>query len=281
MTDMKKYANLVLDGERALYGVAFAKVIGCEFKGEADGESCLKETSDLIVENCAFHLRYPIWHTTNSTIKNCEFFAGARAPLWYGKNVSLANCTFTCVKAVRECCGVKIENCNVDSEEFGWKSADLLVKNSKINGFYAFFESSDITLENVDFSGKYSFQYVRNGTFKNCRFDTKDAFWHTENVIVYDSVVRGEYLGWYSKNLTLVNCTIEGTQPLCYAENLTLNNCRMIGCDLSFENSTVNAGVIGAIDSVKNAIGSIRADSIGEIIADKHSRGECKFTVNN
>ena len=44
----------------------------------------------------------------------------------------------------------------------------------------------------------------------------------------------------------------------------------MIGCDLSFENSEVNATVTGSVDSVKNpAAGSVIADSIGQIIQDE------------
>jgi hypothetical protein len=49
----------------------------------------------------------------------------------------------------------------------------------------------------------------------------------------------------------------------------------MIDCDLSFEKSSVEAEVIGHIDSVKNAeSGSIIADSIGEIIAES---GACQI----
>ena len=43
----------------------------------------------------------------------------------------------------------------------------------------------------------------------------------------------------------------------------------MVDCDLSFENSFVQATVQGLIDSVKNPrSGFIHADAIGEIILD-------------
>ena len=56
----------------------------------------------------------------------------------------------------------------------------------------------------------------------------------------------------------------------------------MEGCDLSFENSEVEATVIGSIDSVKNPVrGFIRADSIGEIIIDEFKRsGTCDIQTN-
>ena len=46
----------------------------------------------------------------------------------------------------------------------------------------------------------------------------------------------------------------------------------MIDCDLSFEKSSVEAHIVGSIDSVKNPeSGSITADKIGEIIQDSGS----------
>ena len=56
----------------------------------------------------------------------------------------------------------------------------------------------------------------------------------------------------------------------------------MEGCDLSFENSEVEATVTGSIDSVKNPVrGFIRADSIGEVIIDEFKRsGVCDIKTN-
>ena len=56
------YENLTLDEERALYGITRATVKDCLFDGPADGESALKEASDITVESCEFRLRYPFWH---------------------------------------------------------------------------------------------------------------------------------------------------------------------------------------------------------------------------
>lgn len=56
---MTVYENLVLDEERALYGVQNVKIIGCSFSGPKDGESALKESSDIHVSNCDFQLNTP------------------------------------------------------------------------------------------------------------------------------------------------------------------------------------------------------------------------------
>ena len=127
-------------------------------------------------------------------------------------------------------------------------------------------------IDKLNMKGKYSFQYTTDTVIRNSWLDTKDAFWHSKNITVIDSVIKGEYLAWYSENLHLIRCTIIGTQPLCYCKGLVLEDCKMEQCDLSFENSFVQATVIGAIDSVKNPrSGFITAGSIGEVILDEHA----------
>ena len=106
---MKKYENLTLDEERALYGVEKAEIINCRFDGPADGESALKETNFIYAENCFFNLRYPLWHTKNSKINNIVMTENCRAALWYDENLKMENCKMNGIKAVRECRNIEIK----------------------------------------------------------------------------------------------------------------------------------------------------------------------------
>ena len=190
-----------------------------------------------------------------------------RAALWYSTDIEIVGGKYEGIKALRECKNVFIANAQVSSPEFGWFSSDIKVKDSRFVSEYFMLRASKLDFSGIDFKGKYSFQYVEDSVFENCNFDTKDAFWHAKNVTVRNSTVRGEYLAWYCENVSFENCRIIGTQPLCYCKNLKLINCTMVDCDLSFEKSSVDAQVIGHIDSVKNPhSGRIIADSIGEII---------------
>lgn len=277
-----KFENKQYDEERALYGIRDSLVSGCVFDGEADGESALKECRNIEVEKCYFNLRYPFWHVDDATIRDVQMTDKCRAALWYDSDVKISDSKLHGIKALRECEGVSLENCDINSEEFGWRCRGLYIKGCTLNSMYPFFECKDMNVENLSMTGKYSFQYIENSTFRNCEFKTKDAFWHAKNVTVYDSVVAGEYLAWYSENLRLVRCKISGTQPLCYCKGLVLEDCEMEGTDLSFENSEVKATVKGNIISVKNPIsGYVRADSIGEIIIDEgHADiSTCEITV--
>ena len=266
-----KFSNQTYDAERALYGISGAEIIDCSFDGPADGESALKETSDITVERCYFNLRYPFWHTKGAVIREITMTEGCRAALWYDENITMENCRINGIKALRECHGkIFLNRCDIHSPEFSWRCSDLKMNDCTLESEYPFFECRDMEVNRLTMTGKYSFQYVEKSMIRNSELNTKDAFWHSKNVTVEDSVIRGEYLGWYSENLKLVRCKIIGTQPLCYCKGLILEDCIMEQTDLSFENSEVHATVSGQIESIKNpACGEIYADGIGELILEE------------
>ena len=266
---MEKIFNKCYDEERALYGSENLYIAGCQFDGIADGESALKESGNILVENCFFNLRYPFWHNDELTVAESEMTLNCRAPIWYSKNIQLDRCKINGVKAVRECENVRIFDSSIVSTEFGWLSSEMKIRRTSIEGEYLMLKSKNIDMEFITITGKYTFQYVENAIIKDCNFNTKDAFWHAKNVTVKNSVIKGEYLGWYSENLTLENCKIIGTQPLCYCKGLTLIDCEMIDCDLSFEKSEVNATLTSQILSIKNPLsGRIKVPYYNELIMD-------------
>lgn len=264
---MKFYENLKLDAERALYGENDIYLRNCSFDGPADGESALKEAEKIEISDCYFNLRYPLWHCDCVSISGSVMTENCRAALWYSRDIQITDSKLCGIKAVRECSGVGLSGCEVISPEFGWFSSEISVRDCSFISEYFMLRSKNLDFKKVDFKGKYSFQYIEDSVFDSCNFDTKDAFWHAKNVTVRNSVVKGEYLAWYCENVTFENCEIIGTQPLCYCKNLRLINCKMVDCDLAFEKSSVDARIVGHIDSVKNPdSGRIVADSIGEII---------------
>ena len=272
--------NQAFDGERAMYGARRLRVENCRFDGPADGESALKEVSDVEVEDTFFNLRYPLWHASRVRLRRCRMTDLARAALWYCDHAVIEDCSLHGIKALRECRDVRLSGCNVRSAEFGWSVDQLEVADCSVEGEYPFMRAENLRFRDVSLKGKYSFQYIRNAEFDDCSFDTKDAFWHARNVTVRNSVVRGEYLGWYSDHLTFENCRIVGTQPLCYCTNLKLVDCEMIDCDLAFEKSDVEARILTPIDSVKNPYrGFIEAPSAEVVLDDPRAEGLCDLRV--
>lgn len=266
---MNTITDKTFDAERALYGSDGIHLINCEFDGPADGESALKESRDIIAENCYFNLRYPFWHDVNLQIKNSRMTELCRAAVWYSENIDISGTQMNGIKALRECRNVKISGCGIISPEFGWSVKDIFMENTSAQSEYFMLRSENLEFKNVKLEGKYSFQYIENAVFENCEFTTKDAFWHAKNVTVKNSVINGEYLAWYSDGLVLENCKIKGTQPFCYCKNLKLVNCEMIDADLCFEKSDVEASITSPVISIKNpSSGIIKVKSFGEYIHD-------------
>jgi len=277
---MKKIASAEFGGERPLY---CEKNLYLKDVTIHAGESALKETRNIVAEDCRFEGKYPFWECKHATIHNCYFSEGARAALWYSRDFQMENCVIDAPKMFREMKEVTLRGVKMPNAlETFWRCKDIDIEDFEVsNGDYIFMHSKNIVVRNFKLNGNYSFQYCKNVEIWDSELHTKDAFWETENVTVYNSFINGEYLGWYSKGLRLVNCRIGGTQPLCYAKDLVLENCTFEpDADLAFEYSSVQASIKGSVVSVKNpSSGLIQADSIGEIIIDENIKepANCKI----
>lgn len=261
--------NKTMDEERALYGSSELTVKNCRFDGPADGESALKESSNVTVLNSYFNLRYPLWHVRGLNISSSEMTGNCRAAMWYSDKINIRDSKLHGIKALRECEHVLITTSSIISPEFGWSMKYFGMSDTMVESEYFLMRSSDIIIKNLTLKGKYSFQYVENCEMSNSVLSTKDAFWHAKNINIKNTVINGEYMGWYSENMTLTDCTIKGTQPFCYCKNLNLINCRMEECDLAFERSHVNAEITTPVLSIKNPLsGKITVPAVGEIIRD-------------
>lgn len=279
---MRTIANMTFDEERALYGSHGLLVRRCRFDGPADGESALKECSDIASEDCYYNLRYPFWHVHGLQISGGEMTELCRAALWYCENVQISSLKMHGIKALRECRDVHLSGCDISSPEFGWYNHGVSMESCVAAGEYFMMRCAELDLRDVRLTGKYAFQYLDGAVFDDCRFDTKDAFWHAHNVVVRNSVIKGEYLAWYSDSLTLENCTVIGTQPLCYCRNLRLIDCEMIDCDLAFEKSDVEASITTPVLSIKNVrSGTVSVPAVGEIIRDDDSaHGKIEIAID-
>ena len=265
---MKKYTNEIFVGERALYASSDLKITDSVFK---DGESHLKESRDLDIENCIFEWKYPLWNCTDVKVKDSTLLTTARSGIWYTSDIVMENCTIDAPKTFRRANGIALKSCHLpNAEETLWSCNGIVLDDVQACGDYFGINSSDVRANGLMLSGNYAFDGGKNIEISNSRLISKDAFWNCENVTVKNSTVIGEYLGWNSKGLTFIDCTIESNQGLCYIDGLTLIRCKLINTDLAFEYcKDVDADVIGHVISIKNPTsGSISADSIGEIILD-------------
>lgn len=277
---MKLIENTEFGGERPLFASHDLHINNVTIR---EGESAIKECSNIVATNCRFEGNYPFWHVHGFTIDNCYFAIGGRSALWYSDHLTMKNTVIDAPKMFREMNDIDIENVEInDADEIFWRCNRINVKNLKLHGgTYPFMFSNDIRIDGFESDSKYVFQYVKNVEIHNAKITTKDAFWEVENVTIYDSELNGEYLGWHSRNLRLVNCHISGEQPLCYAHDLVLENCTFDSeCDRAFEYSTLNADIRGAITNIKNPTsGIIVADSIGSVTIDENIKAPANCEI--
>lgn len=278
MTNYNEYRQEFLTGERALFHADNLKIIDTVF---ADGESPLKESSNIELLGSMFKWKYPLWYANNITVKDCTWFEMARAGVWYTNHISVENSAIEAPKNFRRCNDVTIADVSFsNAEETLWNCKDVKITNVTAKGDYFAMNSENMKINGLTLYGNYSFDGVKNAEIHNSRLLSKDAFWNSENVTVYDSFISGEYLGWNAKNLTLINCTIESLQGMCYIDNLVMKNCKLLNTTLAFEYSAVDADICSSIESVFNpASGIIRADSIKELIVDKDRVDPSKTVV--
>ena len=276
---MQKIFERRLVGERALFKGHDLHIIDSVF---ADGESPLKESENLLIENSSFQWKYPLWYVKNADLRNCMFFETARAAIWYTDNVSLTGILYAAPKGFRRTKHIRMNGVNFsNASETLWNCEDIEMQDISVKGDYFAMNSENIRTEGLHLVGNYAFDGCKNIEIHNSKLISKDAFWNCENVEIYDSYISGEYLGWNSKNVTLMNCTIESLQGFCYMNNVVLKNCNLLNTTLAFEYSTVDAEVTSYIDSVKNPIsGKIMAKGIGELIFDDPKIDKSKTKIS-
>lgn len=271
-------SNQFLTGERALFHVDGLRIIDTIFD---DGESPLKESSNLHLEGCFFRWKYPLWYCNHVTAINCNWFDMARAGVWYSNDLTIENAMIQAPKNFRRCDKLSLKNVDFyNAQETLWHCNNVTLENVSAKGDYFAMNTNNMKIDGLRLDGNYSFDGCNNVEIRNSTLLSKDAFWNTDNVTVYDSFISGEYLGWNAKNLTLINCTIESLQGMCYIDNLVMKNCKLINTTLAFEYSTVDVELVGGVDSVTNPTsGTIKADYIKELILNKDLVDPSKTTI--
>ena len=268
---MEIIKNQHFEGERPLFETHNVRL---EQVTIGNGESAIKECSNIEAEDCRFWGKYPFWHVHGFRINRCQFDVGARSALWYSDHMDMRNTRIDGPKMFREMDDLYLENVVInDADETFWRCRGVRARNLKLHdGTYPFMFSENIEIDGLRSDSKYVFQYCKNVTLRDAHIVTKDSFWECENITIYDSELDGEYLAWHSKNVRLVRCHLSGEQLLCYAEGLVLEDCTFDPlCDRVFEYSDVQADIRGHIANIKNpSSGHIVADSIGSVSIDEN-----------
>lgn len=265
---MNELKGRVFGGERALFQLSGARLVGCRF---GEGESPLKHSRGIEAEDTLFGWKYPLWYSRDIRLEGCTFAEEARAGIWYTENISLKNCAYDAPKGFRRCIGVTVSDTSFpNAAETLWHCKNVKLSRVTACGDYLAMNSEDMEIEGLELNGNYSFDGAKRVHIRNSRLISKDAFWNSEDITAENCFISGEYLGWNSKRLTLINCTVESLQGLCFIEDLVMRNCTLVNTTLAFEYSTVDAEIVSGVDSIKNPSGGVIrvAGKVGELITE-------------
>ena len=119
---MKIIENQNFPCERDLYAADHVYLKNCTFDGVEDGESALKEATNVKLENCFMNLRYPLWHDNSVELVNVTMTDKCRAALWYTEHLTVRKSDLLGIKALRECYHIEISDTKIVgqfSSEFG------------------------------------------------------------------------------------------------------------------------------------------------------------------
>lgn len=271
--------NQQFTGERALFNTHNAVIEECLFH---DGESPLKESSDLKLNKVAFQWKYPLWYTTNVEVTNSTLLETARSGIWYVNHLLMEKCLISAPKTFRRANDITLVDCQLpNASETLWKCTNIKLKDVVVKGDYFCMNSENIEVDNLTLDGNYLFDGCKNIMIKNSILNSKDSFWNVENATVINCKINGEYLGWNSKNLTFIDCEISSLQGLCYIKGLKMVNCKLFDTSLSFEYcEDIDADIVDTIESIKNPTsGVIRCKGYNELIIDENKRGEAQIVV--
>jgi hypothetical protein len=115
---MTQYINGYFEGERSLFAEQDAQLSGVTF---GQGESPLKESRNIELDDCSFTWKYPLWYGRNITVRQSILESMARSGIWYTKDISVSDSVIQAEKNFRRCEGVELKHVHFsDANETLW-----------------------------------------------------------------------------------------------------------------------------------------------------------------
>ena len=116
---MNKFENAVFTGERALFSTHGVKISDCVFE---DGESPLKESSELEITASRFSWKYPLWYCRGVRVFSSTLDVTARSGIWYTHGISMTECEISAPKTFRRSRDIALTRVNMPNAlESMWK----------------------------------------------------------------------------------------------------------------------------------------------------------------
>ena len=104
---MKLIKDTEFGGERPLFASRDLRLENVIIR---EGESAIKECSNIEALDCRFEGNYPFWHVHGFRIERCYFDIGGRSALWYSDHLLMRDTVIDAPKMFREMSVLDLEN---------------------------------------------------------------------------------------------------------------------------------------------------------------------------
>ncbi|MCF0192927.1 MAG: DUF3737 family protein, partial [Prevotella sp.] len=127
---MKKIQNKSYGGERPLYA---SHDLELENVTILEGESALKECSNITAHGCRFEGNYPLWRTFGLKMTDCTIVESSRAALWYTTDLVMTDSLVEGPKVLREMDDITLERVNFPKAvETLWKCRNVKMRDCTV-----------------------------------------------------------------------------------------------------------------------------------------------------
>ena len=128
---MKTIKDMTFGGERPLFESHNLRMENITI---SDGESAIKECTNLEADGCKFYGKYPWWHVDGSHITNCYFAPESRSAIWYSDNMVMEDTVIDAPKFFREMNNLTLRNVILtDADETFWRVRGLKLYNVELH----------------------------------------------------------------------------------------------------------------------------------------------------
>ena len=104
---MENLVQGIYTGERALFKSVDLNITDSIFE---DGESPLKESKGIQLNNCIFKWKYPLWYCNDIKVNDSTLLETARSGIWYTHHIQIKNSIIEAPKTFRRSSHIELEN---------------------------------------------------------------------------------------------------------------------------------------------------------------------------
>ncbi|KMO65604.1 hydrogenase, partial [Lacticaseibacillus rhamnosus] len=139
---MVSYNNQFFHGERSLFGQENATIVKTTF---GKGESPLKESRNIKLDQSIFLYKYPLWYSQHITVANTIFETMARSGIWYTNDITMSDSAIQAPKTFRRSQNIRLKNVHFsDASESLWNCNHISFDHVQASGNYIGMNSTNI-----------------------------------------------------------------------------------------------------------------------------------------